>query len=169
MRRMRSMYGSGGIRRAGWPLEVGGHQLSAVAPGDFRPRPLTITLLPRTICPSPAGPARRRGTTSDVVAKRRKRAAMGVGGWATGRGRSWVHRRRRRRRVCGLASAGKSACLLMERKPPARRLPRPGAAVLAPGRSYKTPEGFPGRSRLHASSEERKRPAVEKRERERRR
>lgn len=63
-------------------------------------------------------------------------------------------------------AASKSACLLLtERKPPARRLPRPEAAVLAPGRSYKTPEGFPKRSRLHASSEERKRPAMGKRER----
>jgi len=67
-------------------------------------------------------------------------------------------------------AAGKSACLLLtKRKPPARRLPRPEAAVLAPGRSYKTPEGFPS-SRLHASSEERKRPAIEReREREKRR
>lgn len=62
-------------------------------------------------------------------------------------------------------AAGRSACLLLiERKPPARLLPRPGVAVLAPGRSYKTPEGFLRRSRLHANFEGGKRPAMRERE-----
>lgn len=108
-----------------------------------------------TIC-EPRRPLRDHLATTRTLLRPGRKG--GTGGGVQGGSRGVVAMCRR------INERQESACLLMERKPPARRLSRPGAAVLAPGWSYKTPEGFPGRSRLHASFEERKRPPVEKRE-----
>lgn len=64
---------------------MGGHQLSAVAPGDFHPRPLTITLLSRTICP----PRLCSSSRNDLGRRRGREKGPQWGwprGWLAGRG-----------------------------------------------------------------------------------
>lgn len=113
---------------------MGGYQLNADVFTDFHSQLLTIMLHLETIC-RPCRPPR-----DDLERHCRGMMKRGVRS-----GNVRAHKR----------AAGESACLLLtERKPPARLLPRPGA-VLAPGRPYKTPEGFPRRTWLHANSEER--------------
>lgn len=122
---------------------MGGYQLYTGVFSDFRSRLLTIVLHLETIC----GPCRPSRNDLERHCRGMMKRGPGVA-------------------MCGRTNERRatSACLLLiERKPPARLLPRPAVAVLAPGRSYKTPEGFPRRSLLHANFEERKRPAMKKR------